>query len=151
MTNRADRWRWRNVPVPEAHVAGLVVGAVLHAFVPRHVTPDLQPLWVAGWALTGAGILLAVWAVRAAGNEDVENPSELVTTGPFAYSRNPMYVAWTALYVGGALVLDTVWPFVLLPVVLVATHIIVRREERSLESAFGDAYRAYRNDVRRYL
>ena len=151
MMDRTDTWRWRNVPVPEAHVAGLVLGAALHAFVPRQATPNLQPLLIAGWLLVGAGILLGAWAVRAAGNVDVESPSELVTTGPFAFSRNPMYVAWTALYVGIALVVNTVWLFILLPVVLVVTHVTVRREERSLESEFGDDYRDYRNDVRRYL
>jgi protein-S-isoprenylcysteine O-methyltransferase Ste14 len=56
-----------------------------------------------------------------------------------------------ALYVGIALILNTVWLFVLLPIVMVVTHIIVRREERSLERTFGDDYRDYRNDVRRYL
>jgi protein-S-isoprenylcysteine O-methyltransferase Ste14 len=101
--------------------------------------------------LIGAGILLGAWAVRAAGNVDVESPSELVTTGPFAFSRNPMYVAWMALYVGIALVVNTVWLFVLLPVVLVVTHVTVQREEHSLESAFGDEYRDYKDDVRRYL
>jgi protein-S-isoprenylcysteine O-methyltransferase Ste14 len=151
MKNRADMWRWRNVPVPEAHVAGIVVGAALHAFVPRHVSSTLQPLRIAGWTLITGGILLGTWAVRAAGNTDIENPSELVTIGPFAYSRNPMYVAWTALYVGIAFIINTVWLFILLPIVMVVTHITVRREERSLESAFGDDYRDYENDVRRYL
>ncbi|MDS0478589.1 isoprenylcysteine carboxylmethyltransferase family protein [Natrinema sp. 1APR25-10V2] len=151
MRNRADTWRWRNVPVPEAHVAGLVVGASLHAFVPRQVTTNPQFLWIAGWPLIGAGILLGAWAVGAVGNRDVESPSELVTTGPFAFSRNPLYIAWTALYVGIAFVVNTAWLFILLPVVLVATHITVRREGRSLEKAFGDGYREYKNDVRRYL
>lgn len=151
MVNRADIWRWRNVPVPETHVAGLVVGVGLHAFMPRHATPNLQSLWIAGWTLIGAGVLLGGWAVQTAGNVDIESPSELVTTGPFAYSRNPMYVAWTALYVGIAFIVNTVWLFLLLPFVMVATHIIVRREERSLESKFGDDYREYKNEVRRYL
>jgi protein-S-isoprenylcysteine O-methyltransferase Ste14 len=151
MRSRAVIWRWRNVPIPEAHVAGLVVGAALHAFVPKQFTANLQPLWIAGWTLIGAGILLGAWAVRTVRDIHIESPSELVTTGPFAYSRNPMYVAWTALYVGITFVVNTVWLFVLLPVVLVVTHVTVRREERSLESAFGDDYCDYKEDVRRYL
>lgn len=151
MMNRTDTWQWGNVPIPEAHVAGLVVGAALHWFIPKQVTTNLQPLWIAGLTLIGVGILLGAWAVWAAGNMDIERPSELVTTGPFAYSRNPMYVAWTALYVGIAFTVNTVWLFILLPIVLLVTHITVRREERSLESEFGDHYRDYKNDVRRYL
>lgn len=149
--NRADTYRWRNVPVPEAHVAGLVVGLALHAFRPRRVTLTRQPSSIAGWSLIGVGVLLGAWAVRAAGSVDTKRPSELVTTGPFAYSRNPMYIAWTALYVGVAVVVNTVWVFVLLPLVMAATHITVRREERTLERAFGDDFRDYKNEVRRYL
>lgn len=151
MRNWACVWRWRNVPVPEAHIAGLVVGAALHAFMAKQAGTMLQPLRVVGWTLIGAGILLGAWAVRAVGNLDIETPTGLVTTGPFAYSRNPMYVAWTALYVGIAFIINTVWLFIILPIVMLATHIIVQREEHTLESEFGDDYRDYRNNVRRYL
>lgn len=151
MGNTAVGIRWRNVPIPEAHVAGILVGLGLHVFVPRHLIPTLLALWIAGWTLVAAGFLLAAWAVRTAGYVDTEGPSELVTTGPYTYSRNPMYVAWTVLYVGIAFIVNTVWLFVLLPLVMIVTHIIVVREERWLERAFGDAYREYKNDVRRYL
>ena len=61
-----------------------------------------------------------------------------------------MYLAWTVGYLGAALVAGTVWPLLLLPVVLVATHVVVLREERSLERRFGAAYRSYKTSVRRY-
>ena len=62
-----------------------------------------------------------------------------------------MYVAWTLGYVGAALVAGTAWPLLLIPVVLAVTDVVVRREERSLERRFGDAYRSYRTSVRRYV
>jgi protein-S-isoprenylcysteine O-methyltransferase Ste14 len=62
-----------------------------------------------------------------------------------------MYLAWTAGYVGVALVAGTAWPLLLLPVVLGATHLVVVREERSLERRLGTAYRSYEASVRRYL
>ena len=62
-----------------------------------------------------------------------------------------MYLAWTLGYAGVALVTGTAWPLLLLPVVLVVTHLEVLREERSLERRFGDAYRSYKASVRRYL
>lgn len=151
MRDRAKGWRWRNVPVPEAHLVGLVVGGALHTFMPRQGFANLQLFWIAGWTLIAAGILSGAWAVRATGNTDIENPSELVSSGPFAFSRNPMYVAWTALYVGIAFVVNSSWLFFLLPIVMAVTHITVRREERSLERAFGDQYRDYKNEVRRYV
>ena len=62
-----------------------------------------------------------------------------------------MYVAWTLGYVGVTLVAGTAWALLLLPLVLVVTHVVVLREERSLERRFGDAYRSYKTSVRRYL
>ena len=81
----------------------------------------------------------------------MERPDKLVLGGPYALSRNPMYLAATLVYVGIALVLNAAWPLLLLPVVLLATHVVVVREERSLERRFGNAYRTYKTAVRRYL
>jgi protein-S-isoprenylcysteine O-methyltransferase Ste14 len=89
--------------------------------------------------------------VRAAAGVDLERPNRLIDSGPYAYSRNPMDVALTAGYVGVASVAGTVWPLLLLPVVLAATQVVVMREGRSLERRFGDAYRSYKTSVRRYL
>ena len=108
-----------------------------------------------GWSpplpLILAGVWLGARAVRAAAGVDLERPDQLVDSGPYARSRNPMYLAWTAGYVGIALVAGTAWPLLLLPVVLVLTHAAVMREERSLERSFGAAYRNYKGSVRRYL
>jgi protein-S-isoprenylcysteine O-methyltransferase Ste14 len=60
-----------------------------------------------------------------------------------------MYVARTVVYVGVALVANAAWPMLFLPVVLLVTHIVVVREERSLERQFGAAYRSYETSVRR--
>jgi protein-S-isoprenylcysteine O-methyltransferase Ste14 len=89
--------------------------------------------------------------VRAAAGIDLERPNQLVQSGPYAYGRNPMYVAWTLGYVGVALVAGIAWPLLLLPVVLVLTQVVVMREERFLERRFGAAYRNYEASVRRYL
>jgi protein-S-isoprenylcysteine O-methyltransferase Ste14 len=63
-----------------------------------------------------------------------------------------MYVGLTTLYVGLALLFDLVWPVLMLPFVLSAlSYLVIRREERYLSDAFGDAYAAYRGHVRRWL
>ena len=88
----------------------------------RHGRPGL------GMAADLAGLLLAAWGVRSAAEVDLEHPHQLVLGGPYAVSRNPMYLAWAIVYVGIALVANTVWPLLLLPGVLLATH--VRRRPR---------------------
>ena len=62
-----------------------------------------------------------------------------------------MYLGWHFLYVGIAFVLDTAWLLVLLPGVLLVTHLVILREERQLERRFGDRYLRYKARVRRYL
>lgn len=148
---RTAGWRFSNVPVPEPHVFGLLAGGLLHALRPHPVTHRSRLALLSGVGLVVTGLAVVGWAVRTVGDADVEHPTELVTTGPYAVSRNPMYVAWTALYAGVALAANAIWPLVLLPAVAAATHVVVRREERRLEAAFGEAYRDYRDDVSRYL
>lgn len=97
------------------------------------------------------GLTVVAWAVVTVGRRDIQSSSLLVTEGPYRYSRNPMYVGWTSLYVGVALVANTAWLLVLFPLIGIAVHVIVRREERILGQQFDEDYRAYREDVRRYL
>lgn len=104
-----------------------------------------------GWPLLGIGLLLIGWAVRTIGELDGRHPTGLVTTGPYAFTRNPMYVGWSALYLGIAFVLNIAWLIVVFPAVVATCHRIVRQEERSLEHEFGDEYRSYRREVRRYV
>jgi protein-S-isoprenylcysteine O-methyltransferase Ste14 len=144
-------WRWGNIPIPEAHLAGLAAGILLQLITPWRLP---WPTWIGhgcGWPLLLGGLWLGAWAVRAAARVNLERPDQLVDNGPYAHSRNPMYVAWTLGYVGVTSVAGTAWPLLLLPLVLVVTHVVVLREERSLERRFGDAYRSYKTSVRRYL
>jgi protein-S-isoprenylcysteine O-methyltransferase Ste14 len=144
-------WRWGNVPLPEPHLVGLGVGIPLDVIAPWTVP---WPAWIRhglGWPSILAGLCLAGWAVRAAAEVDMERPDQMVLAGPYALSRNPMYVAWTIVYLGIALVVSTAWLLLLLPAVLSWTHLTVVREERSLEGRFGTAYQGYKTSVRRYL
>ena len=147
----APAWRWGNIPIPQAHLVGLGIGFLLQVVRPWGLP---WPAWIGqicGWPMIIAGLWLVVSAVRAAAGVDLERPNQLVDSGPYALSRNPMYLAWTVGYVGVALVTGTAWPLLLLPVVLAVTQVVVLREERSLERRFGDAYRRYKASVRRYL
>ena len=144
-------WRWGNVPLPETYLVGLGAGLLLQVVAPW------RPPWPAGagravgWPLLLAGLGLAALAVRAAAEVRLERPDRLIRRGPYALSRNPMYVASAAVYLGIALVAGAAWPLLLLPGVLAATHVVIVREERSLEARFGATYRSYRSSVRRYL
>ena len=149
--SKTSAWRWGNVPLPETHLVGLGAGLLLQVIASWRLS---WPAWIGhacGWPLILVGLWLAAWGMGAAGDVDLERPDQLVGSGPYAFSRNPMYIASTLVYVGIALVANAAWPLLLLPVVLLVTHIVVVPEERSLERRFGAAYRSYKTSVRRYL
>jgi len=123
---------------------------ILNFLWPRRV-PSTRLARLLGGPFIIVGAVLAAWATRTAGRVDLVRPERLVTRGPYAASRHPMYVAWTLIYVGVALVLNTLWLLVLLPLLGLLVHREARREESRLEVAFGEAYRTYRRRVRRYL
>lgn len=140
------------MPIPEVHLVGLVAGIILHLFIPSRL---FQRSWVGhaiGWPVLAAGVFVAAWAVKIIEAMDIAAPTKLISTGPYAFSRNPMYIAWTLINLGVALAANTIWVIALLPAVLAVTHFfVIPREERSLEQKFGDEYREYQASVRRYL
>lgn len=144
-------WRCNNIPLPEPHIAGILVSGVLHIARPWKLPGDRWLYSSAGWTLAGTGIGISESAVRTVSKVDLERPSTLILTGPYAISRNPMYVGWTLLYLGAALVARNAWMVASLPIVAGIIHQDVLREEHTLEQAFGEEYLRYRKLVRRYL
>ena len=111
--------------------------------------------WV-GICLCLAGLLLLLWSLVSFGMSfrvgiDTDHPDKLITTGVFALSRNPIYVAFWTVMMGQFLVLSN-W---ILLVYLVAAawlfHRQILREEAYLSQHYGQAYAEYANRVRRYL
>lgn len=63
-----------------------------------------------------------------------------------------MYVAMTIIYLGVSLYMDTAWPFIMLgPALVMVYRKIILREEQFLENRFGDNYRNYKKQVRRWI
>jgi protein-S-isoprenylcysteine O-methyltransferase Ste14 len=143
--------RWSNIPLPEPHIVGLLASGVLHLARPWRLPGSRQLHSGVGWPLVGAGVAISASAVRAASDVDLERPSTLISSGPYAISRNPMYVGWTLLYLGGALITRNAWMVASLPIVGGSIHRDVLQEEHTLERAFGEEYVRYRKLVRRYL
>lgn len=103
-----------------------------------------------------AGLLLLLWSLISFRESfrvgiDTEHPDKLITTGIFALSRNPIYVAFAMILAGQFLI----FPNWILLVYLVAgiwlLHRQVLREEEYLKQHYGKEYLAYSERVRRYL
>ncbi len=103
-----------------------------------------------GFALT----IRSVQMFRRAGTNVVpgEPATALVTAGPYRFTRNPIYIGFVLVYFGLSIVLTSMWVLLLLFPTLVILHRgVVKREEAYLERKFGDAYRAYKARVPRWL
>ena len=147
-------------PPPFLFAAGFLAGLAIERWGLRLRVddPELRPLFVLlGWIGIALGLTFTMWGLltflRARTAIIPTRPARsLVVAGPYRFSRNPMYVGLTALYLGIALLFNVAWPILLLPIVLYALYLIViRREERYLASAFAGDYAEYRRRVRRWL
>lgn len=143
--------------LPPILVGGtLLIGVLLDWLHPIPLFP-LLPARVLGVTIFVLGGVLAHFAenaMRRAGTNifPTQPAVALVTDGPFRFTRNPLYIAAVGVYLGVALWVDGLAPFLLLVPVLLLLHWgIVLREERYLELKFGGVYRAYRGRVRRWL
>ena len=146
-------------PPPFLFAAGFFGGWALERAWPLPLVSPARTglLEVIGVALVVVGLGLAFWGIvtfrRARTAIFPHYPaSRIVETGPYRFTRNPMYVGMTVAYLGGTLLLNAAWPLALLPFVLAALVVLViRREERYLAAAFGPDYDRYRERVRRWL
>src|ERR1700722_13966457 len=141
---------------PLVFLGALIAGMFLNWFMPlRSFTSEY--FRITGGLLGLAGTLTAVWGVytlRRAGTSvrPGQPVTALVTDGPYRFSRNPLYVALTIIYLGIVLSSGLVWLLVtLIPVLTLVHWRIVRREEVYLEARFGDNHRAYKSRVRRWI
>lgn len=118
--------------------------------------PNWPMPWLGG-AVMVAGVALAIWAAlsfRAAKTTIIphQTASALITTGAFAYSRNPIYLADATVLAGWCLIFGAALPFVLVILfVLIINARFIRPEEQRLGEAFGDEFAAYASKVRRWI
>jgi protein-S-isoprenylcysteine O-methyltransferase Ste14 len=111
--------------------------------------------WV-GVSLCALGLVLMAWSVVSFGRSfrvgiDTERPGTLVTTGAFAFSRNPIYTAFAFILVGQFLVFPNWIPLLAIVAGFALFHRQVLREEAYLRGLYGDEYTQYTHRVHRYI
>ncbi|MGH7948784.1 MAG: methyltransferase family protein [Candidatus Binataceae bacterium] len=143
---------------PRLYLAALVAGIMLGLIWPAPIVTD-TPFGrvVAGIAIVGAGVWLMSIAMKLFSSAGTNVPTHLpvtalVTEGPYRYTRNPIYVAVTLIYVGLAVLANSLWALVLVvPVLVVMQYGVIAREEEYLERKFGGDYAAYKEKVARWV
>lgn len=141
---------------PFIFLSAIVAALVLNWIFPIHVVPDIiqQPL---GFLILACGLAPLPWLFGAFKHADTSidpriKPTNLITDGAYAKSRNPIYVAMIAISLGIGILNDAIW---IIPTVWMAVHYLTRTvievEEAFLEAAFGADYVGYKTRVRRWL
>jgi protein-S-isoprenylcysteine O-methyltransferase Ste14 len=141
---------------PLLYAVPLLVLGLVHLAVPLAI-PGRPTIRWAGWLLVLAGVGTSGWgALTFRRHHTTVIPhnavSTVVTTGPYRFSRNPMYLGMSAAYVGASLLIASWWPLFALPLIVVAVNrLVIAREETYLRRRFGAAYEDFSARVRRWL
>jgi protein-S-isoprenylcysteine O-methyltransferase Ste14 len=142
---------------PVAWALAFVAGLALDWLYPLPFVPASMPVAWFGGAVFAIGFALAIWAIvtiRKAGTnvETVKPTTTIVASGPYRFTRNPIYVGMFLGQTGFAIGFNSLWLLAtLVPFYVVIRYGVVAREESYLERKFGGVYPHYKSRVRRWL
>lgn len=146
-------------PPPLIYMGGLALGLLLHRLVPLKYLPRTSRATEFTLGSTCISVALSIglsgFRQMRLANTNI-NPTQpvnaIVTEGPFRFTRNPLYLGMTLLYIGIMFLVNSLWPMLILPFVLGLMNLgVIAREERYLERKFGAQYLDYKQRVRRWL
>lgn len=141
---------------PTIYGAAALSAWALERALPSPLALSATARWT-GWALIALACAIAIaaeWRFWRAGTATlpISPTTAIVSTGVFAWTRNPIYLAMTLAMIGAGLAFSSVWFWVETPVaVALVTKLAIEREEAYLEAKFGETYLAYKRRVRRWL
>jgi protein-S-isoprenylcysteine O-methyltransferase Ste14 len=142
---------------PLAWGLAVIGGLALNWLVPLSFLPVDLPARSLGAMVFVLALALFAWAIatitRAGSNVPTNRPTTtIVQSGPYRFTRNPIYLGMFLGLIGLAIAFDNLWLLMMLvPFALIIRYGVVAREEAYLERKFGDVYRGYRSRVRRWL
>lgn len=141
---------------PLVYLGAIAIGLLLHALHPLSLY-HRGATWPIGAMIALGAIVLFVSSVRAFRKSSTPVPGNMPTTtivrsGPYRWSRNPIYLSFSLFQLGAALCVNSLWIVVtLLPSIALMSFVVIRREERYLEAHFPADYLPYKATVRRWI
>ena len=141
---------------PLVYGAAIVTGLVLEFGWPLPFLPRLLAVLL-GSVLVVVAVVVFAYAIRTFQTAGTPVPGNkpttvIVRTGPYRFSRNPIYVAFSLFQLGIASWVNSVWLIAtLIAAVALMAAVVIPREERYLERRFGADYLDYKRAVRRWL
>jgi protein-S-isoprenylcysteine O-methyltransferase Ste14 len=142
---------------PIAWAVAVLAGLALNWLMPLPFVPAAVPTGWLGAIVFAFALALFAWSIatitQAGSNVPTNLPTTtMVDTGPYRFTRNPIYLGMVLGFIGLAIALNSLWLLLtLVPFAVVIRYGVIAREEAYLERKFGDVYRRYRARVRRWL
>ncbi len=143
-------------PPPLIFLSGLLLGGIATYFYPFAILPNALAVVLGNLlVLTGIGVIAIIYLQmkRAKTNIEPWKPTtKILDTGFYGYSRNPIYLGMILIYLGVTCLFNSIWFLPFLPLCLLVIHFgVILREEKYLESKFGEEYLDYKKRVRRWI
>ena len=155
-TGRPDVANFGLLRPPFVYLSAILAAVALHFIQPLRFLPDELGAFI-GIPIVVAALVLFLLSVRrfkAAGTPVPGNrpTTAIVRSGPYQWSRNPIYLAFSILQLGIACWLNSLWVLGTLGAAwALMTWVVIPREERYLERRFGAEYLEYKAKVRRWI
>ena len=143
---------------PVVYLAAVLLALALQRTIPLQIAPGRALLLeVAGVAIAGAGIWLVLWGytklIRHRTALLSSSPTtHLVTSGPYRFTRNPVYLGYTLAMLGSGLLLANFWMAIIAALTAIVIHAwIIRSEEKHLLARFGFEFECYCRRTRAWI
>ena len=141
---------------PLVYLGAIALGLLLHFAWPVRLVSGAVSVPLGGTVVLVA-VALFLYAVRTFRSAGTTVPGSrptttIVRTGPYRWSRNPIYLSFSLLQLGVAFWVNSLWLLVsLIPAVALMSFVVIPREEQYLETHFPSDYLPYKASVRRWL
>jgi protein-S-isoprenylcysteine O-methyltransferase Ste14 len=141
---------------PLVYLGSILLGLLLHIAWPLPLIQRVigAPIGAGAVLVAIALFITAVRTFRAAGTPvpGYQPTTTIVCKGPYRFSRNPIYLAFSVFHLGVALWVGSLWLLMtLIPAFALMSFLVIPREERYLEARFPSEYLPYKAAVRRWL
>ncbi len=143
-------------PPPVIFLVAILFGVAIDYYLPTTVAPAVISIPVAT-GLIIAGMAVATWAFvefhrSHTAVDPYKSTTAIVSSGPYGFSRNPMYLSLCLIHIAIGLYLGNLWVLAMLvPALAVIRFGVIAREERYLQQKFGNDYLRYKSRVGRWL
>lgn len=132
----------------------LIIAGSVWVCIHEWRNPFIQAPWVrySGLLITGLGLLLYAWCrIYISKNMEFGGKDHLITKGPYEYTRNPLYIADTFIFLGFALISNSLLVMILMIVLVTTLLLLPFIEEPWLLEQYGEHYKNYMEKVPRYI